>query len=85
MRVHQIWCAVDVGMAVQPDIVISQMEGGITQGLSVALLERVNVSAGAVQQTNFHDYPILRCTDAPPITIKLVDLGAPMAGVGEWE
>ncbi|MCI2811275.1 xanthine dehydrogenase family protein molybdopterin-binding subunit [Eoetvoesiella caeni] len=83
IRVHQIWCAVDVGMAVQPDIVISQMEGGITQGLSVALLERVNVSAGAVQQTNFHDYPILRCTDAPPITIKLVDLGAPMAGVGE--
>lgn len=83
IRLHHIWCAADVGMVAQPDIVASQMEGGITQGLSVALKERVTITAGEVQQSNFHNYPILRMPEVPPIDIRIVEQGAPMAGVGE--
>lgn len=83
LSVTRVWCAVDAGMVAQPDIVKSQMEGGIIQGLSVALMERVQLSKGVVQHSNFHDYPMLRMSQVPEIHIRLIETDEPMAGVAE--
>ena len=83
IRVHEVWCAVDVGLAAQPAIVASQMEGGILQGMSMALFERVTVKGGAVQQSNFHDYRILRMSETPEVTVQVLLTDNPMTGAGE--
>lgn len=83
IRVHEVWCAVDVGLAAQPAIVASQMEGGILQGMSMALFERVTVKGGAVQQSNFHDYRILRMSETPEVTVQVLSTDNPMTGAGE--
>lgn len=83
IRVLRVWCALDIGLVAQPDIVKSQMEGGIVQGLSVALMERVTVERGVVQQTNFHNYPILRMSQMPDIAVTILATEHPMTGVAE--
>nr|Q51698.1 RecName: Full=Isoquinoline 1-oxidoreductase subunit beta [Brevundimonas diminuta]CAA88754.1 isoquinoline 1-oxidoreductase [Brevundimonas diminuta] len=83
LSVSRVWCAVDVGMVAQPDIVKAQMEGGIIQGLSVALMERVQVAKGVLQHSNFHDYPMLRMSQVPQIHVRLVETDQAMAGVAE--
>ncbi|MFO1377849.1 MAG: molybdopterin cofactor-binding domain-containing protein [Steroidobacteraceae bacterium] len=83
VRVHRVWCAVDVGFAVQPAIVASQVEGGILQGLSIALFEQVTVRRGVVQQTNFHDYRMLRMSECPDVEIKVLSTDNPVTGVCE--
>src|SRR5260370_37679943 len=60
VRVHRVVCAVDCGRTVNPDIVKAQMEGGIIFGLTAALKTEITLENGRVQQTNFHDYQILR-------------------------
>jgi isoquinoline 1-oxidoreductase beta subunit len=83
IRVHQVWCAVDCGFALQPAILASQMEGGIIQGLSMALYERVTLKHGEVQQTNFHDYRLLRMSEAPEIEIKVLSTDNAVTGSAE--
>jgi isoquinoline 1-oxidoreductase/isoquinoline 1-oxidoreductase beta subunit len=83
IRVHKVLCVVDCGTAVNPDIVRAQMEGGIIFGLTAALHGELELEAGAIKQSNFHDYPILRMSEAPKIEVVIVDSGTEPTGVGE--
>jgi len=83
IRVHEVWCAVDVGLALQPAIVAAQMEGGIIQGMSWALFEQITVKGGAVQQSNFDGYPILRMSDAPEVHVHVLSTDNAVTGAGE--
>jgi isoquinoline 1-oxidoreductase beta subunit len=83
ITVHRVVCAVDCGPVVNPDTVRAQMESGIVFGLSAALYGRITFKEGRVEQSNFHDYPLLRMNAMPRVEVYLVDSGAPMGGVGE--
>jgi isoquinoline 1-oxidoreductase beta subunit len=83
IKVHQMWLAVDPGLAIQPTNVLAQLEGAAVFGLSVALLEELTIKNGAVVQSNFHDYPVLRMSDMPEIHTKIVKSDAPPTGMGE--
>ena len=83
IRVHKVTCVVDCGQAVNPDIVRSQMEGGIIYGLTAALYGDLNLEAGAVKESNFHDYRMLRMNESPEIEVVIVDSGTEPTGVGE--
>ncbi len=83
-RVHRVVCALDCGSIVLPDGVRSQIEGGIVQGLSAALGEAVQISAGRAVNRNYDSYPILRMVDAPErIEAVIIESGETMGGVGE--
>ncbi len=82
-KVHKVTCAVDCGRVVNPDIVRTQMESGINYGLTAALYGDITIKDGAVQQTNFHDYQVLRMDESPEIDVILVDSEEPPTGVGE--
>jgi isoquinoline 1-oxidoreductase beta subunit len=83
INVHRVLCVVDCGTAVNPDIVRAQMEGGIIFGLTAALYGELNLEDGAIKQSNFHDYPMMRMADAPRIDVEIVDSGTEPTGVGE--
>lgn len=83
IKVHQYWTAADPGLVIQPESVLGQLEGGAVYGLSVALLEELTIKGGAVQQTNYHDYPVLRMADMPEIHTRLVKSNAAPTGMGE--
>jgi isoquinoline 1-oxidoreductase/isoquinoline 1-oxidoreductase beta subunit len=83
IRVHKVTCVVDCGQAVNPDIVRSQMEGGIIYGLTAALYGDLNLEAGAVKESNFHDYRMLRMNESPEIEVVIVESGTEPTGVGE--
>jgi isoquinoline 1-oxidoreductase beta subunit len=88
VRVRRVVCAVDCGTAVNPDTVVpqtieAQMESAIAFGLSAALHSRLTFKQGRVQQSNFHDYPILRISDAPAIEVYIVQSTEPPGGMGE--
>ena len=71
-RVHKVWCAVDCGRAVNPDIVAAQMEGGIGYGLGAGLYGAITLDeGGSVRQSNFHDYRSLRIGEAPEIEVAM--------------
>lgn len=83
VRVEKVVCVVDTGIAVNPDIVRAQIEGGIVFGLSAALYGKVTVANGRVEQSNFHDCPVVRMNEAPTIEVIVVDSAEPPGGVGE--
>jgi isoquinoline 1-oxidoreductase subunit beta len=84
IKVHKIWAAIDPGVAVHPKNVVAQMESAIVFGVSHALKEKITIKGGAVQESNFHDYPVMRMDEVPEIEIKVMANGksAP-GGVGE--
>lgn len=82
-RVHRVWCAIDCGVVVNPRIVRAQMESAIVFGLTAALYGEINIQAGRVVQSNFHDYPMLRMNEAPDIEVVLAPSGDAPGGVGE--
>ncbi len=82
-QVNNVWCVIDCGIAVNPDSVAAQVEGGIIDGLSAALYGEITVHNNAVQQSNFHDYPLLRINEAPDIHVKIVASSQYPSGVGE--
>ncbi|MGI9548032.1 MAG: xanthine dehydrogenase family protein molybdopterin-binding subunit, partial [Flavobacteriaceae bacterium] len=84
IRVHHFWIALDAGVIVQPDNVKAQMEGGIIMGMSSVLKEQITIVNGNVQQSNFHDYNLLRMQDSPEsIQTILVESTETPEGVGE--
>jgi len=83
VRVHRVVCAIDCGLAVNPDVVVAQMESAIIFGLTAALYGEISLAKGRVEQDNFGSYEMLRLAQSPAIEVHLVDSGAPLGGVGE--
>ncbi|THU32976.1 xanthine dehydrogenase family protein molybdopterin-binding subunit [Niastella caeni] len=83
IRVHRVVCAIDCGVAVNPDGVIAQMEGGIVFGLTAALYGEITLEKGRVQQSNFHNYRMLRMNETPAIEVHIVPSTGKMGGAGE--
>jgi isoquinoline 1-oxidoreductase beta subunit len=82
-RVHRVWCAVDCGVAVNPDIVRAQMEGGIGFGLGHILYAGVSLEAGRPVQKNFDTYRSLRINEMPSIEVRIIPSTEKPTGVGE--
>jgi isoquinoline 1-oxidoreductase beta subunit len=83
VRVHRIVCAVDCGICVNPAGVRAQMEGAVAFGLSAALHGELTLKAGRVQQSNFHDYPVLRLNEMPEVEVHIVSSDEKAGGIGE--
>ncbi len=83
VRVNRVVCAVDCGMVVNPDNVAAQMQGGIVFGLTAALKAEATIKNGRVQQSNFHDYPILRMDEMPVLEVYIVPSDRKPSGIGE--
>ncbi|MGH7314266.1 MAG: molybdopterin cofactor-binding domain-containing protein [Candidatus Rokuibacteriota bacterium] len=82
-KVERVVCAVDCGVAVNPDVIRAQMEGGIGYGLAAALWSEITLVEGRVQQSTFHDYRPLRIEEMPQVEVYIVPSAAPPTGVGE--
>ncbi|ARP94438.1 xanthine dehydrogenase family protein molybdopterin-binding subunit [Bordetella genomosp. 13] len=82
-KVDRVVCAVDCGVAINPDVVRAQMEGGIGFGLASCLHGAITLEDGEVQQSNFHDYPVLRIDEMPAVEVHIVPSGELPTGVGE--
>jgi isoquinoline 1-oxidoreductase subunit beta len=84
IRVHNVWCAVDPGIAVNPLIIEAQIESGLVYGLSAALYEQITIKGGEVQQANFDTYRVLRQQEMPDIHVKIMpSMKDPPSGIGE--
>ncbi len=83
IRVHDFWCVIDAGIAVQPDNIVAQTQSSIVYGLGLALTERIDIVDGAVKQSNFYDYHVPRMSDIPNIHIKLVQTRNHPTGAGQ--
>ena len=83
IKLQKAWVVIDCGKVVNPDIVKAQMEGGFIFGLSAALGEEITLKDGRVEQSNFHDYSILRLKGSPKISVEIVESGSEIGGVGE--
>jgi isoquinoline 1-oxidoreductase beta subunit len=82
-RVHRATVAVDCGRVVNPDGVVAQMESAVGFGLTAALYSAITLQDGRVQQTNFHDYAMLRIPEMPAVEVHLVPSDEPSTGCGE--
>ncbi len=82
-KVVHVWCAADPGYAMNPDGFIAQIESGIIYGLTAALYGDITIENGAVVQSNFHDYPMLRIDQAPEISVEIINSGEKVGGGGE--
>jgi isoquinoline 1-oxidoreductase beta subunit len=83
IRVHNFWNAVNPGIVVNPKIVESQSESNVIYGLSQALKERITLANGAVEQSNFSDYEVLRMSEAPEIHTRVISTEDKPTGIGE--
>jgi len=83
IKVHRVVCAVDCGRVINPLTLRAQMEGGIVFGLSAALYGQITLKRGRVQQSNFHDYPVLRMDAMPVVEVHIVSSTEPPSGIGE--
>jgi isoquinoline 1-oxidoreductase beta subunit len=83
VHVKRVICAVDCGAVVNPDNVIAQMQGGIAFGLTAAIKAQATLKNGRIQQSNFHDYPILRMDEMPLVEVYIVSSEAQATGIGE--
>ena len=80
---RRVVCAVDAGFAMHPDGMRAQMESGIVYGLTAALYSDISIRRGAVAQSNFHDYPMLRIDESPEIETHIINSGERVGGAGE--
>jgi isoquinoline 1-oxidoreductase subunit beta len=83
LHIDRVVCAVDCGVAVNPNIIAMQMESGIGYGLSAARAGAITLKQGLVEQSNFHDYPVVRINEMPPIEVVIVPSTEKPSGVGE--
>ncbi len=84
VKLKGLWTAADAGLAINPDGILNQLEGGCVQGASWALKEEVRIEGNAITSLDWESYPILRFSDLPPIEAALIDRpDDPSLGVGE--
>ncbi len=83
VHVRRIVSAVDTGIVVNPDTVIAQLQGGLIFGLTAALYGEITIEGGRVQQSNFHDYRMVRIDEAPQVEVYLIDSDEAPGGIGE--
>ena len=82
-NVSRVICVVDCGIAINPDVVKAQMESGIIFGLTAALYGQIDIDAGRIRQSNFHDYRMVRLAESPEIEVYIVEGADKPGGVGE--
>jgi len=83
VRVHRLVAAIDPGLAVNPEQVRAQMEGGAVYALTATFYGRITIDRGRVQQSNFNDYPMLRINEMPVVDVHILDSGEAPGGLGE--
>ena len=84
VKIHKVICVADPGTVLDPDITTNSLEGGIAWGLTVAFKSEITFDRGRTVQSNWHDYPILRMPEMPPVEVYLINSGArPLGGTGE--
>ena len=81
--VHNLWMAADVGLPLQPSNIVAQIEGAAIYSLGAALKERVTIKNGIVEQSNFHDYEIMRLSEIPQMQVEIIPSGEMPLPVGE--
>jgi len=82
-RVDRVVCAVDCGLAINPDVIRAQMEGGIGFALSAAMHSAITLKDGMVEQSNFHDFQVIRFNEMPQVEVHIVPSAVAPTGVGE--
>ena len=83
ITLRRVTSVVDTGLVVNPDTVVAQLQGGLVFGLTAALYGEITLKKGRVQQSNFHDYPMLRMNQVPSIEVHLIRNGEAPGGIGE--
>lgn len=83
IRVHRVESAIDCGLAVYPDGVRQQVEGGVVLALTGALYSEITVAGGQVEQRTFSSYPLVTMGEEPHVNVQIIDGGEPIGGVGE--
>jgi isoquinoline 1-oxidoreductase beta subunit len=83
VKVHRMVCAIDCGLSVNPDSLKAQMESSISFGLGAAMQSEITFKNGIVEQSNFHDYRVMRMADMPKVEVYIVQSTEKMGGVGE--
>src|ERR1700694_2015359 len=83
VHLHRVTSAVDTGIAVNPDTIVAQLEGGLIFGLTAALYGEITIDKGRVQQSNFNDYHMLRIDQVPKIEVHVIKSGEAPGGIGE--
>jgi isoquinoline 1-oxidoreductase subunit beta len=83
VHLRRVTSAVDTGIAVNPDTIMAQLEGGLIFSLTAALYGEITIEKGRVQQSNFHDYRMLRIDQAPKIEVHVIKSGEAPGGIGE--
>ena len=83
IHVHKVSCAVDCGTAINPLGIEAQVQGAMAFGLAAVLHSEVTLKAGRVEQSNFHDYLVLRMPEMPDVSVQVLESDAKMGGIGE--
>jgi isoquinoline 1-oxidoreductase beta subunit len=83
VKLRRVTSAVDTGIAVNPDIIVAQLQGGLIFGLTAALWGEITIENGRVQQSNFNDYRMLRIDEVPKIDVHVIKSGEDPDGIGE--
>ena len=83
VTLRRVTTAVDTGLPVNPDTIVAQLQGGHIFGLTAALYGEITLKNGRVEQSNFHDYQMLRMNQVPPIEVHLIKSGETPGGIGE--
>ena len=83
IQVHRVWCAIDCGTPVNPQLITQQLESAIVYGLSAALYGQIDIVNGQVRASNFHDQPALRMNECPAVACAVMPSDEPPEGVGE--
>jgi isoquinoline 1-oxidoreductase subunit beta len=82
-KVERVVCAADCGIAINPDVIKAQLEGGMGYGLSAALYGAIDLEKGRIAQSNFDDYRVLRINEMPPVEVHIVESSEKPTGIGE--
>ena len=83
LKVDRVVCAADCGVAINPDVISAQVEGGVGFGLGAILHGAITLKSGKVEQSNFHDYRLLRMNEMPKVEVHIIPSTEPPTGIGE--